>query len=611
MCILLPNRRQYFSIERLVLEVCHDACSSSSFCNIQDVVLCLMKRVSNNLLEVGGEESQQLVEICIIVTYMLTELKAKREIIAECMSIIICILDMSSRLISHVLLAAESKKKDAVSSFKFGLHEVNSAVGKCDIETVVEVLKTACCVCFIQTEQYAKCVTCLDGYEGGDMKFQFIHNYMKAYACYHSNDAEACLLSLLKLESVPLSTKMKARCHLLHGSLLAKQGRHFEALQEFFKPLSIGLQDTQEKKDFYPITLYHIAEEYGVVHCMYKAHSQSGAKTMQDHGKSSSQQTELLQALLHSDHLDTLQHLVQVLKDDDDDDELAVHTNFTFSIQLKILSILHPQPEINLPVALFKLATMLAANGDYSSAGKMFMELLTQPDLQPLPSLVAQLPHVSIIYHNAAVLLLKSNELDQAQHLCRQAISYHSSKICISTDMEYCLLCLEDDLVALMLLAQVHKHKGDEVKESEMLDRCLRLVNNYNRNKGSVKYTALQEEAEGVDICETNIIHVLSALAAKLHLQKAQNYLQRGCAFQNDSFFELKQALLCNSGDQDAISSYKRFLHENHQYSGHDRSVPQSNSSELHIENCNSLALKHLLQSQASEESDVDFFTES
>lgn len=49
--------------------------------------------------------------------------------------------------------------------------------------------------------------------------------------------------------------------------------------------------------------------------------------------------------------------------DNDDEEEFAVHTNFTFSIQLKILKNLHPQPEINLPVALFKLATTLAANG--------------------------------------------------------------------------------------------------------------------------------------------------------------------------------------------------------------------------------------------------------
>jgi hypothetical protein len=171
----LANELNLFS----VLEVCRDACPSSSFCNIQDVVLCLMKRVANCLLEVGGEESQQLVEIGIIVTYMLIELEAKREIIVECIGIIICILHMRSQLVQHVLLAFESKKRDAVSGFKFGLHEVNSALGKCNIETVLEVLKSACCMCFIQTEQYAKCVTCLEDFEDGEIKFQFIHNYMK------------------------------------------------------------------------------------------------------------------------------------------------------------------------------------------------------------------------------------------------------------------------------------------------------------------------------------------------------------------------------------------------------------------------------------------------
>jgi hypothetical protein len=111
---------------------------------------------------------------------------------------------------------------------------------------------------------------------------------------------------------------MKVRGHLLHGSLLAKQRRHSEALQELFKPLSIGLQDTREKKDFYPVTLYHIAEEYGEMHSMCEAHLQSDVKVMQDHGKSSSQQVELLQATLQSDHLDTLRHIVQVSGNDMD-----------------------------------------------------------------------------------------------------------------------------------------------------------------------------------------------------------------------------------------------------------------------------------------------------
>jgi hypothetical protein len=107
---------------------------------------------------------------------------------------------------------------------------------------------------------------------------------------------------------------------------------------------------------------------------------------------------------------------------------------------------------------------------DSSSAGKLFMEMLTQQELQPLPSLITHLPHVSVIHHTAAVLLLKSKHLEQAELLCRRAISYHSSTSYSPRDVEHFLLCLEDDLVALMLLAQVYKLKGEETQESELLD---------------------------------------------------------------------------------------------------------------------------------------------
>jgi hypothetical protein len=51
-------------------------------------------------------------------------------------------------------------------------------------------------------------------------------------------------------------------------------------------------------------------------------------------------------------------------------------------------------------------------------------------------------------------------------------------------------------------------------------------------------------------------------------------------------------------------------MDENHQYHAHDKSQPLNQYGNLHVENCNSLALKHLLQSQASDESDVDMFTD-
>ena len=52
--------------------------------------------------------------------------------------------------------------------------------------------------------------------------------------------------------------------------------------------------------------------------------------------------------------------LLQVLREDEGS---AAAINSTFDFQVKILNSLHPQAEINLPVALFKLATALAADG--------------------------------------------------------------------------------------------------------------------------------------------------------------------------------------------------------------------------------------------------------
>jgi hypothetical protein len=124
-----------------------------------------------------------------------------------------------------------------------------------------------------------------------------------------------------------------------------------------------------------------------------------------------------------------------------------------------------------LEMQLSQLKTVCNLLQDNSTAGKIFMELLKQPALQPMPSLLTQLPHGSVIYHSTAVSMLKTNQLNQAETLCRQAISYYSNRSYSLRDLEHSLLCLEDDLVALMLLAQVHKLKGEEIKESEILNR--------------------------------------------------------------------------------------------------------------------------------------------
>jgi hypothetical protein len=64
-----------------------------------------------------------------------------------------------------------------------------------------------------------------------------------------------------------------------------------------------------------------------------------------------------------------------------------------------------------------------------------------------------------------------------------------------------------------------------------------------------VEHSTVHEQTEGVNACDADITQLLTALEAKLHLWKAHNYQWRGAGFQNDCFFELKQALLCNPGN--------------------------------------------------------------
>jgi hypothetical protein len=150
------------------------------------MVLCLVKKVSNNLLTVDAEECLQLLEIFAIVIYILTELKAKREIIIKCTNIITSILNIRNQLLLSMHLAFKNKQKEAVTNFKFGLNEVNSVVGRCDFETVFEVLKTVCCICYIQIGEYAKCVACLEVCEDRAEKLQVICSYLKGMLLFRS-----------------------------------------------------------------------------------------------------------------------------------------------------------------------------------------------------------------------------------------------------------------------------------------------------------------------------------------------------------------------------------------------------------------------------------------
>jgi len=190
------------------------------------MVLCFMKKVSDNLLNIDGEECLLLLEICGIVIYILTELQTKREIIIGCINIITFILSVRNQLLLSMRLAFQNKQKEAVTNFKFGVHEVNSAVGKCDFETVLELLKIVCCICYIQIKEYAKCVACLEVCEDRAEKLQVISSYLKGRyvqmyrVITHNSMVQDCSFAdevIYVTEKIPERSTKNDKCHTYHN----------------------------------------------------------------------------------------------------------------------------------------------------------------------------------------------------------------------------------------------------------------------------------------------------------------------------------------------------------------------------------------------------------
>jgi len=184
-----------------------------------------MKKVSNNLHNVDGEECLLLLEICGIVMYILTEQQAKREIMIECINIITFILSMRNQLLLSMDLAFKNKQKEAVTNFKFGVHEVNSGVGKSDFETVIELLKIVCCICYIQIKEYAKCVACLEACEDRPEKLQVISSYLKGMyvqmctVITHNSMVQDCSFAdevIYVTEKIPERSMKNDKCHSYH-----------------------------------------------------------------------------------------------------------------------------------------------------------------------------------------------------------------------------------------------------------------------------------------------------------------------------------------------------------------------------------------------------------
>ncbi|PSN36729.1 hypothetical protein C0J52_18420 [Blattella germanica] len=499
---------------RRVLETLKDEYVSSCYTNNEELLLYIMKRISDRILLINGEDMSCLIDVFTIVMLIYLELKVKRDLCIWCIQILTSILSKRNHLLK--ITAANNVQENKVwkSTYKFGFFEIGSSMERNDIQNTLMVMKICCSTFCILVKDFSKCDQCFESVE---------------------NDFEASLMYVALLENIPVCVEMKSKYNFLFGLALSKLGRHNEALKEIFKCLS---EDVKNKSDSTSLALHYIAKEYEILCKKYRESSH----------KEDDKETSLYHSF-QSCHLDALHHVMR-------ESETGKQNMFLFNFNLRILDVLHSHINISFPEALYLLATTLVEVGDNRAAGEIYVELLSQFPQMPSHNLKTQVPEASIIYHNAIVLFLRCNEIEKAESLCRQAITSYVSK---GTG----LLSMEDDLVALMLLAQIHDIKKEYILQSETLDRCLRLISNYKMEEEcSRKNETVLDHNKDNENDNTCISHLLNNFSAKLHVKKARNYMKRSPSFRNDAFYELKQAVICNPGDEDVKKAYLLLLNE-------------------------------------------------
>ncbi|KAJ9601800.1 hypothetical protein L9F63_000028, partial [Diploptera punctata] len=483
---------------RIVLEHCGTGTGNigSCFSDSEHAIVNLMKQVSDSWFKLRSDVILQLIDIIILTMLMLLELEPGKEICVKCISITNFILSEKCKL----LPLTQHNDKEWRCNLKLGFTVINNSVERTDSEISFTILKLCNCAFYIKTQQYAECLDCLRANQTTHVQLHSVENYIKVLACYLSCDLEAAVLFLLSMKNTVESSQMIVKSHLLSACVLSKAGRRNDALIELFEALH---QDCRELVD---VTLYHIAKEYEL---LYKACPPGS-----------------LASSLQAAHLDTLRHLVQVLQDNDK------NSYSSFCMKSRILNIVHSQPTISLSKALYLLGSTLVASGNVSGACDVYVEMLALQDV---------LPHASAL-HDAAAVFLECNREQEAEKLCRQAVSCYIPQ-------NHGLLSLEDDIVALMMLAHIYKLREQFIQQADTLDRCLRIISNFKRKRN--------------DLCSNemlDVINMLNVLSSKLHAEKANNYMKRSPSFKKDAFYELKQAILCNPDDGDILNSYNQLV---------------------------------------------------
>ncbi|KAK3932889.1 putative phospholipid-transporting ATPase IM [Frankliniella fusca] len=342
--------------------------------------------------------------------------------------------------------------------------------------------------------------------------FTALVHYMTALAYFREGSLEKSLYHIQKTSFCMSNIFLQSRLNLLKGQVLYLQNKSASALE------TLQAVEFKHKEVQIPLCAYLISKVYEKL------------------GKEK-QQCEVLDLL--AEYLSTEQSVYPKLLS-----PLA-------AMEHRILLVLHVQPEISYDEVLKCSAKAHLSVHQPKEAAEKLMELLhfTSMNHDFLQENTYSW-HLSELLHDTAAAFLEANCLYDAQQVCGAAIQFFSSKPEFGRSSPLAITCVEEDVIALFLLARAEESHGvGDV--SAMLNRCAKLLQSLID-----KYSETEDHKELVLMCR--------ALLARVYLQKALVNIKR--KFADDAVACFQRALHWKNDDPEVILYFMHTLLETEKF---------------------------------------------
>ncbi|XP_049783827.1 uncharacterized protein LOC126185083 isoform X3 [Schistocerca cancellata] len=529
-------------------------------------IISYMELVLEKILSLPVIHAGKVLQLCILSVLYILKFDPGDDVLEKCINLVTTSWNISKKLSEKAhcslgsdpketkVIGTDDKKKLPISQFDFLQCAAHHQSFCTVISEALQVLRNLCCT---KLKNRENAVAFLTLPVENMTYFHYINLYVRAFAFICQTELKQSSVQLWAITQLNLDDCQKAAVHILHGYYLQNSGFYSSAHKQYVKSVESA---------WMMIALQLLCSNYSFLITEIKDRIGSSPSGFLD---CYIQLLKTSKSALRGSWISSAKHNV----------------NFEFTV----ISYLYADPKFSVYSLQYDLARAYTKCQNYLSASEEYMSLLgsiltKDYNASGLSQKQDIFTNIRLIIHDAILVHMKSSQLETALLLCRLCTDQKSVPATRVESAEAFILGMKDDVIAMMLTAEVYMGMGKINEAKDILMRSMEAV------VGCILNLTSSRDADCYKLKATEL---LNGLLAKVYLQIAECYLQNHLMIEASCF--LQRSLEIKPGHPEAVMLYQNMQtgsvgHVSHPVSDSEESV------NLLPEDCKSTALMYLLK---------------